>query len=219
MIKTNMTRKQVISPRKQNIKGISNKVAVPLNPETLSINFSKFKLEPICLRGKFNNHFKNTEQYNSIVTNLLNVVLPKITSHSYNEVCEGSKEGRQLHFHSIDDKHRIIVRDILKEYNFSDKIIDQMFEGNNIYEFSAVFGHIYPARIVCHKVGNVLYFLFIDTNHHIYFDEKYARESMFYEDCPKYLSDDCSYMPNDCFAVSYLDEKKIVESLGYIFKP
>lgn len=39
------------------------------------------------------------------------------------------------------------------------------------------------------------------------------------EDCPKYLEDDCSYMPNDCFAVSYLDEKKIAESFGYVFKP
>ena len=214
-----MAGKRVIPPSKQNIKGISDKISVPENPDTLSVSFSKFKLNPICLRGKFNNHFKDNQQYISIVTSLLSVVLPKITSHSYGEVCEGSNEGRQLHFHTIDDKHRKIVREILKEYNFSDIIVDQMFEGNNIYEFSAVFGHIYAARIVCHKVGNVLYFLFIDTNHHIYIDEKYVRESMFYEDCPKYLEDDCSYMPNDCFAVSYLDEKKIAESLGYAIKP
>ena len=114
-----MAGKRVIPPSKQNIKGISDKISVPENPDTLSVSFSKFKLDPICLRGKFNNHFKDNQQYISIVTSLLSVVLPKITSHSYGEVCEGSNEGRQLHFHTIDDKHRKIVREILKEYNFS----------------------------------------------------------------------------------------------------
>ena len=42
---------------------------------------------------------------------------------------------------------------------------------------------------------------------------------MFYEDCPQYLEDKCSYMPNDCFAVSYLDEKKIAESFDCKIKP
>lgn len=207
--------KKVVRPNKQKIEGISDKISVPQNGDILSVNFSKFKFTSICMQGKFNNHFKDSQHYISIVTNLLDVVLPKITSHPYSEICEGSNEGRQLHFHTIDDKHRKIVREILKEYNFSDIIVDQMFEGNNIYEFSASFGHVHAARIVCHKVENVLYFLFIDTNHHIYFDQKYAGESLFYEDCPQYLEGKCTYMPNDCFAVSYLDEKKIAESFGF----
>lgn len=130
-------RKIIPHPNKPDIKEISDKISVPEKVDTLSISFSKFKLDPICLRGKFNNHFKDNQQYISIVTSLLRVVLPKITSHSYGEVCAGSNEGRQLHFHTIDDKHRIIVKEILKEYNFSDTMVDQMFEGNNIYEFSA----------------------------------------------------------------------------------
>lgn len=214
-----MAKKKVIPPSKQVRKGISDKVTKPEKPDTLSVSFSKFKFEPICLRGKFNNHFKDNQQYTSIVTSLLSVVLPKITSHSYGEICEGSNEGRQLHFHTIDEKHREIVREILKEYNFSDVTIEQMFEGNSMYEFSASFGHNYPARIVCHKVENVLYFLFMDTNHHIYMEEKYLGESMFYEDCPKYLEGKCSYMPNDCFAVGCLDEDKLIESFSYESKP
>ena len=215
-----MAKKNVIPhPNKQEIKGISDKISVPETSDMLSVSFSKFKLDPICLKGRFNNHFKDNQQYISIMTSLLKVILPKITSHSYSEIGAGSNEGRQLHFHTIDDKHRTIVREVLEEYNFSDISIEQMFEGNNIYEFSASFGHVYAARIVCHKVGNILYFLFIDTNHHIYIDEKYVRESMFYEDCPQYLEDKCSYMPNDCFAVSYLDEKKIAESFDCKIKP
>ncbi len=213
-----MAGKKVIPPKRQEIERISGKVTIPEKSDTLSVSFSKFKLTPICLRGKFNNHFKDNQQYVSIVTSFLEVVLPKITAHSYNEIA-GTNEGRQLHFHIIDDKHRKIAREVLKEYNFSDITIEQMFEGNNMYEFAASLGNACAARIVCHKVGDVLYFLFFDTNHHIYIDEKYVRESLFYKDCPKYLEDSCSYMPVDCFAVGYLDEKKIVESFKYTIKP
>lgn len=214
-----MAGKKVIAPTKQNVKEIADKIRKPDKIDKLSISFSNFKLQPINLRGKFNNHFKDMNHYNNIVTNLLMTILPKITSHTYTEVCESSNEGRQLHFHNIDEKHRIIVRQILKEYNYSDLTIDQMFEGNNIYEFSASLGHVNAARIVCHKVGDVLDFLFIDTNHHIYIDEKYTKNSMFYDDCPLYLENRCDYMPGDCFAVSYLDEKKIAESYCYSLKP
>lgn len=138
-----MAKKKVIPhPNKQEIKGISDKISVPETSDMLSVSFSKFKLDPICLKGRFNNHFKDNQQYISIMTSLLKVILPKITSHSYSEIGAGSNEGRQLHFHTIDDKHRTIVREVLKEYNFSDINIEQMFEGNNIYEFSASFGHV-----------------------------------------------------------------------------
>ena len=58
-----MAGKRVIPPSKQNIKGISDKISVPENPDTLSVSFSKFKLDPICLRGKFNNHIKDNHNY------------------------------------------------------------------------------------------------------------------------------------------------------------
>lgn len=128
-------------------------------------------------------------------------------------------EGRSLHFHTIDEAHRKIVCEILKEYHFSDRTIEQMFEGDNIFEFTATLGHTLAARIVCHKFENILYFLFFDTNHHVYMNEKYVKESLFYEDCPTYSSSNCSYMPAECFAVSYLDEEKIRESFGYSSAP
>ena len=139
-----------------------------------------------------------------------------MTSHTFSEICEGSAEGRILHFHKIDEDHRRIVREVLECYSFSAQIIDQMFEGNNIFEFSANLGHVYAARIVCHKLGNVLSLLFFDTNHHIYLDEKYVKESLFYEDCPVYQARDCPYMPMECFAVGCLDENKIRDSYGYV---
>ena len=124
-----------------------------------------------------------------------------------------------MHFHAIDKAHQEIVRDILKEYHFSTLTIDQMLEGNDLFNFSATLGHTYAARIVCHKVDNVLFLLFLDTNHHVYMNEKYLRDSLFYEDCPSYINGDCSYMPSNCFAFGLLDEEKIQESFGYTASP
>lgn len=198
---------------------IADKVTPAAPANNLIVNFSKLKLTPVCIKGKFNNHFKNDQHFASIAASFLGVVLPKITSHTYKEICDGGSEGRVLHYHSVDDAHREIVREVLKEYHFPTHAIEQMFEGNDIVEFSASLGHVYAARIVCHKVNNVLHPLFFDTNHHIYLNEKYVRDSMFYEDCPTYLSERCPYMPADCFAVGCLSEELLKESYGYTFSP
>lgn len=213
-------RKQVVHPTPKAIgSSITDRVVTSEPANNLIINFSKLKLTPICLHGKFNNHFKDEQHFGNVAAVFLGTILPKITSHTYNEICEGGSEGRVLHFHTIDEAHRNTVREILKEYHYPDHKIDQMFEGNDIVEFSACLGHIYAARVVCHRVKNVLHLLFFDTNHHIYMNEKYVKDSLFYEGCPAYLNDNCPYMPADCFAVSYLNEEQIKESFGYSFSP
>ena len=217
--------KSVATPRIQSIQvkpsTIRDKISDPPKLEDLNlvIDFSSFKLDPICLSGKFNNHFKDTDHFASIASYFLKNILPKITSHSYKDICEGGVEGRELHFHTIDDSHKELVREVLEKYSFPDSKIEQMFEGNSIFEFSAILGHTYAARVICHKVDNILQLLFIDTNHHIYFNPKYTKESLFYENCPIYAQGSCNYMPFDCYAVSYLDEKKVAESFGYTTTP
>lgn len=195
------------------------KVQVPSKSDVLNVNFSKFKLNPICINSRFNNHYKNDEHFAAIAAQFLGTVLPKITGHTFQQVCEGAREGQILHFHTIDEEHQKLVYNILKEYNFPDATINQMMEGNSLFEFVATLGHTYPARVVCHKVDNVLNFLFFDTNHHIYLNEKYVRESLFYEECPAYKNNSCKYMPQDCFAFGYLDENKLSESFGYSTSP
>ena len=212
--------KHVVGPAfHQSHNRIADKVTPVVTTGNLIVNFSKFIITPICIKGIFNNHFKDSQHFADISAAFLGVVLPKITTHTYKEICDGSAEGRILHFHTIDDIHRKTVREILKEYRFPTNIIDQMFEGNDIVEFSASLGHVYPARIVCHKVKNELYPLFFDTNHHIYMNEKYLKESLFYEECPTYINKQCAYMPEDCFAVEYLDEELLKERSGYSYSP
>lgn len=198
---------------------IAGKVTSAAHTNNLIVNFSKLNLTPVCIKGKFNNHFKNDQHFASITANFLGVVLPKITSHTYKEICDGGSEGRALHYHSVDEDHRKNIREVLEAYHIPTHAIEQMFEGNNIVQFSASLGHIYPARIVCHRVDNVLHPLFFDTNHHIYLNEKYVRDGMFYEKCPEYLSGQCPYMPTDCFAFGYLNEELLKESYEYSFSP
>ena len=50
-----------------------------------------------------------------------------------------------------------------------------------------------------------------------WFNEKYVKDSMFYESCPEYLSKRCPYMPTDCFAFGYLNEELLKESYEYSF--
>lgn len=198
---------------------IADKVTSVVPNNNLIVNFSKLKLTPICIKGKFNNHFKDDQHFASVTAGFLGVVLPKITSHTYKEICDGGSEGRVLHYHSVDESHRENVREVLEEYHFPEHTIEQMFEGNNIVEFSASLGHIYPARIVCHKVNNVLHLLYFDTNHHIYLNEKYMKDSMFFENCPQYIKEQCPYMPTECFAFGYLNEDLLKESYEYSFSP
>lgn len=206
--------RKVVAPKKSPRRLIP-KIKQPDQNRPLNVNFSKFKIKPICITGRFNNHFKNYEHFNHIVVGFLGTVLPKITSHTYSEICEGGSENRILHFHTIDDQHREIVREILKAYNFKEFEIDQMMEGDDLFNLSAILGHSYPARLVCHKIENVLYFLFLDTNHHIYMNTKFTEETLFYETCPQYISGKCYIMPIDCYAVGYLDEKKLKETFSY----
>lgn len=198
---------------------IKNPAATCSQPN-LIVDFSKFKLSPICFPNEFNNHFKNQEHFDSVAVEFLGKILPTICARTYSQICEGSRDGKTLHFHTIDKKHLGIVRQILQQYGYPPLTIEQMTEGNDIFEFSAALGHAqHSARIVCHKNDNVLYLLFFDTNHHIYLNERLVKESLFFEFCPLNTAGTCTYMPNDCFAVGYLDEKKLSDSYGYSFDP
>ena len=211
--------KRISSPQNFSTPTIASKVTTTTSSENLSINFSLFKLDPICIKGEFNNHFKDESHFHAIATSILGKILPKITSHKFSEVCEGGIEGDEIHFHPVDESHQEIVRDILTEYGYKKPRIDQMLEGSDIFQFSATTGHTYAARVVCHKIDNVLYLLFLDTNHHIYMNQKYVKESLFYESCPVYLNSNCRYMPTECFAFEYLDLNKLEESYGYNLSP
>lgn len=211
-----MKNKEIIVNMPSTGKSISQ-VNIPLHSsDNLSVNFSNFVFKAISLPNRFNNHFKNDEHFRSVLSDFIQQILPKITSHKFTEICEGSPQGKTLHFHTVDEEHGEIIREVLSELNFPKNKIEQIYEGHKIFEFSACLGHTYPARVFGYNVDNIIYLLFLDTNHHIYFNPKYAKDALFYEDCPICKKNECTYMPTDCFAVGYLDENKLAETYGYI---
>lgn len=216
-----MATNKKIPPIRKNNKTIAEKIKreTDIDSIPLIVNFSKFNLTSVNIPDRFNNHYKDYQHVCNVVSGFLGTILPKISKHSFNEIREGGPEGRAIHFHAIDETHREIIREILLEYKMSSTNIDQLLEGDNLFNFSAVLGHTNPARVICQKIDNVLYILFLDTNHHIYINKKYTEETLFYEICPTYANEECVYMPEDCYAVSYLDEKKLKESLGYTYSP
>lgn len=211
--------KPIIPPQHNYKQSQIAKVSSPPIDVCLSVSFSKFQLKPVRLDDEFNSHFKDDAHFCAVASNFLGIILPKITSHTYKQLCEGTPDANSVHFHSIDEEHLETVRVVLNEYGYTKTAIDQMFEGNHIFQFSGTLGHTYPARAICHKIDNVLYLLFLDTNHHIYMNEKYTKDSFFYEHCPIYQQEECKYMPYDCFAFEYLDLRKIEESFGYSAAP
>jgi len=214
------SKNKVVSPVLDSFQNrIAGKVSAEAPADRVIVDFSKLNITPICINGKFNNHYKDDQHFARVAASFIGTVLPKITSHTYKEICQGGSEGKVLHFHSVDDVHRKTVREVLEEYKVPSHVIDQMFEGNDIVVFSASLGHVNAARIVCHKVNNVLYLLFFDTNHHIYMYEKHVKESLFFEYCPMYQSELCPYMPSECFVVDYLNEDLLRESYGYSSSP
>ncbi len=214
-----MKNKEIIAPSIPRQKKIGAELGYSGLDSCLSLNFSEFHINPILLKDEFNNHFKDNEHFSLVMSCFLGKILPNITTHKYSDICEGGSQNRTIHFHTVDDEHLELVNKILKEYGFTESRIEQMLEGGRIFSFSACLGHVAPARIVCHKIGNIVCLLFFDTNHHIYINERLVKETFFYESCPKYLENNCSYMPTDCFAFEYLDKKKIADSFGYEYSP
>lgn len=210
MKSTHIPSPKTIEPQK-----LTSRISSGELEKNLTLSFSKFKIQPISIKNEFNNHFKDEQHFSKVMAAFLGTILPNITSYKYNDIREGGSQNKTIHFHTMDDKHMKLVYKVLEAYGYSRSKIIQMEEGGALFSFSASLGHNCPARVVCHKIDNVIYLLFFDTNHHIYFNEKYVKESLFYESCPNYLSEQCDYMPENCFAFQYLDESKIASSLGY----
>ena len=207
-------------PKSTSISDRISASASSLKDALINFNFSKFHFKSISIKN-FNNCFKDKAHICDVAVNLLGKTLPIISGYKYGELCAGGADLNGLHFHVIGERERDTVRRVLREYSFSTTDIEQMNEGNGLVQFSGTMGHVYPIRIVCHKYENVLYLLFVDTNHHIYINESKVKETLFYEECPEYIEGTCHAMKylDECFAFGYLNVEKIRETYSYTESP
>lgn len=186
----------------------------------LFFTFSYFNLSPIRIEGRFNNFYKDMAEYTRKISILIGKVLP-LLSKEENTIFSDNQKMNAMHIHKIRNKSDII-KTIMKEYRYPESVINEIMEGEEIYQFEMPYENG-ALRIVFQRIEELINFLFIDANHHIYFDADKVEQngSLFFDSCPVYLSDGCDRMDylHTCFAFEFLDEEKIKETYGYRYSP
>lgn len=199
--------------KKVNSTKYSNNVknnSKPEKYENIVFSFGEFKLSPINLDGEFNNYYSNEDSYINKITLFLGKALPLLSKEKTSLFESEYNKMNSIHLHKINDKSEIIEK-ILTEYGFPKTNIDNILEGQDLYQLEVPYING-SMRIVFQRIGNIVSFLFMDPNHHIYMnkDKVKSQNSLFYEYCPinKYKACDRLDYFRTCFAFEFLDEEK-----------
>lgn len=186
----------------------------------LLFTFSNFKSYPINIDGVFNNYFSNEDEYIRKITILFGEALPLLSNENYNIFNDLSKT-KQMHIHQLHGKEDIL-KQIFKKYNYSTEAINNFMEGSEIYQLEVPFENG-STRIIFQRIDNLISFLFLDPNHHIYMNKKFVNQnhSLFYEYCPIGQNNLCKRMDyfRTCFAFEFLDENKYNKSFQNNYYP
>ncbi|MBR1437889.1 MAG: hypothetical protein IJ587_05065 [Synergistaceae bacterium] len=187
----------------------------------LFFSFAQFKLKPVRIDGEFNNFFKDDKHYIENMFVLLGLALPLLSKENATLFSSDFAKAGTMHIHKVYSKRNLIER-ILTIHGFSPQAIDNIFEGNEIYQLEVPYLNG-ATRVIFQRIDNLLSFLFLDTNHHLYLNEikTSASHSLFYEFCPTFLNNECNFMKQlqTCYAFEFLDVQKISDSLGYKYTP
>ena len=192
-----------------------------LNTEApLLFSFSNFKLSSINIEGVFNNHYKSEEEYIRKVSTLLGKALPLLSHENYNLFNDVAKSN-SLHLHKLSGKEDILRR-IFQAYQFTDNAIDSFLDGGEIYQLEVPYENG-AMRVVFERIDNLISFLFLDPNHHIYMNQKLVNQanSLLFEYCPMAQENMCERLDyfGTCFALEYLDEEAYEKSFEVSWKP
>ncbi len=190
-------------------QSVQNKQSSKSNGRLL-FSFAQFSLSPINLEKRFNNFYKDEEDYLEKISILVGKALPMLSREDETVFQEDQPKAKALHLHKVRHR-REIMQDILIAYKFPQETIDNIIEGDQVYQLEVPYING-AARIVFNRVDNLISFLFVDPNHHIYMKEELVdrNNSLFYEYCPVYQDGKCIRMDyfGTCFAYEYLDEIK-----------
>lgn len=183
--------------------------------------FDRFKASSINIKGEFNSFYKNEEEYIRKISIFLGKALPLLSQENSSLFVDKLKMS-QLHLHKILNK-RVEVEKVLREYGFPEADINSIFEGAKLYQFEVPYENG-AFRVIFELIGdNIISFLFLDPNHHIYFNKDKVDKSgsLFYDFCPIYKNELCKRMDyfDTCFAFEYLDFEKYKSSFSNDFSP
>jgi hypothetical protein len=192
-----------------------------IEDEQLLFTFGDFHLKPINIDGEFNNFYSSKDDYIDKISLLLDKALPLLSKEKATLFTKEYKKADALHLHRVNQK-REIVTEVLEKYGFSSEAIDNIFEGENVYQLEVPYVNG-SMRVVFQRIDNLISFLFVDPNHHIYFNPKKvaAAGSLYFEYCPVNAEKGCPRLDDvgTCYAYQYLDEDKYMASFGCVYDP
>lgn len=208
-------------PKKSNPSKLVKTPYKSSDSKPLCFTFNRFKTKSINIDGKFNNFYKDSNEYIRKVSALLEYALPQLSNED-SSIFGNQSKLHALHLHKIQNK-RNELEAIFKIYGFPNDEINSIFEGAQIFQFE-VPNENGAFRVVFELIGsNIISILFLDPNHHIYFNKAKIDQSnsLFYEFCPVYKSDNCNIMRqfNTCFAFEYLDKDQLADTYFYNYSP
>ena len=186
----------------------------------LVFSFAQFSIKTINLKNEFNNCYKDVEHFSGKLSILLDKALPLLSKEKISIFASEYDKAQELHLHKIINKREIIEK-ILKAYGFSQDSIDDIFEGEELYQLEVPYANG-ATRVVFQRTDNLISFLFVDPNHHIYVNKSKVEQSgsLFYEYCPVNKESACERMDylGTCYAFEYLDEEKLKNSYNYSYE-
>lgn len=184
----------------------------------IRLSFDRFYLYSVCDKSLlFNNYYRDSDHLLLVLVGFINGFMKEMSSISRTEFLANIAKKNQMHIHKITNKNIEKVEKLLGLYDMPSALITQWVEGEHIYQVEAK-SDISAARVVCTLADRLLYPLFLDVNHHVYFNNDKTKEagSMDYHFCPRKESHLCESNNNNfCFYGQYLDLNKLSVSLEY----
>lgn len=133
---------------------------VNLEDRKVCFSFEVFKGDSVKL-SDYNNYYFNLESSRNAVADFFDM-LQQMSSLTVRQLFEPSQK-KELHINKLDDDYLVdrIEEVLINGYLFPKKKVEQ-FE-KEYFEFQISDGK----RVICHRVDNIIYPLFIDSNHMI----------------------------------------------------
>lgn len=212
--------KRITDGKSRALLNVKNKTLIH-EDERLVFSFANFHFEPINIHGEFNNFYQSEEQYIEKISAFVAKALPLLSNEKVTLFSKEYSKADKIHLHKASGKKEIIAT-ILEKYKFSQDAINNLLEGDDIYQLEIPYLNG-SNRIFFQRIDNIISFLFVDPNHHVYFNPQKVKESgsLYYEYCPIYAKQVCTRMDDlgTCYAFEYLDEEKYKASYEYDFNP
>lgn len=213
-----MSNKKVIGKVKN--RDVRNELNMNFS-DKLVFTFANFKLNSINIKGEFNNYYKDVNEFNRKISMLVGKALPLLSNEGIDIFSNDPSKKNTLHLHKLNGKIDIL-EDILREYGYSETVIENTITSDNIYQLELPYENK-ATRIIFQRINNnLISFLFMDTNHHVYFNPQKVKKagSLSYKYCPEFKDDKC-FTNGYCFMKDVLNEdgNKVNESCDNSFEP